>query len=171
MVRLNKMSSNTKRKEKEVCNIFALYTCQKITPLEAMVDMTGTHQYVDILLLSWGHGDDRKGYMTSFGQWHKQGLRKKYTAKILQSPLLLLWWFWKRTHGQVLETHCPAQITEWPPKVDLRWRVWGTQGKLGGNEKTTQGFCDTSCLLPQHAQSILAYVFTICQHPFQVSFT
>lgn len=38
-----------KRKEKEVCNIFALYTCQNITPLETMVDLTGTHQYVDIL--------------------------------------------------------------------------------------------------------------------------
>lgn len=43
------MSSNMKGKEKEVCNIFTLYTCQKVTPLETMVEMTGTHPHVDIL--------------------------------------------------------------------------------------------------------------------------
>ena len=46
---IKQMSSNMKRKEKEVCNIFALYTCQNITPLETMVDLTGTQQYVDVL--------------------------------------------------------------------------------------------------------------------------
>ena len=43
------MSSNMKRKEKKVCNMLALYICQKITPLETMVGMTGTHPYVDIV--------------------------------------------------------------------------------------------------------------------------
>lgn len=38
-----------KRKENEVYNIFKLYTCQKITPLETMVGMIGPHLYVDLL--------------------------------------------------------------------------------------------------------------------------
>lgn len=46
---IKQMSSNMKRKEKKVCNMLALYTCQKITPLETMVGMTGTHPYVDIV--------------------------------------------------------------------------------------------------------------------------
>lgn len=123
-----------------------------------MVDMTGALS-VDILfafLRTWGWQKGLHDLVLANDtnkDWGKVQLR------FSRSPLPSVWWFWKRMAWPGAGRHTqPAQITEWPPDLDLPWRVWGLRVNLEETKNNTMLLWYLACFATTASQLVLSWL-------------